>query len=168
MTTLAVMSSQTSLLDFISQIRTPERAVTELREASETLLQLQMEILQALDSDIGYSLGERIRLRLQLWKYNRLQSRINKAMILPQFQIPPRHDLIERTMGSCIPAPADLSAALDELEFSEDGVGVVVGPLSQGQRAQVYARAKRRGFVVGVRRMFDDTYQLTRLSTYEG
>lgn len=141
---------------------TPQEALNQLDDAALQTMRLQLEIIDALRNDLGYSFMERLRLRWQLRVYGRLQKRIYKAIYeLPEIEVPERHALIAREMRD--PQPTDLKGALDELAGLEDGDALVVGPLSNGQKAAAYARAKKRGFVVELKRLFNGDYQLTRI-----
>lgn len=147
---------------------TPQEALDELRAAELQVMSLQLEIIDALRHHIGYSLIERLRLKWQFRKYARIGKRIYNAMYtLPEVEVPPRHPLVDEAYDHN-PEPTNLNAALDDLRYREDGAGVVVGHLSKGQRVKAYGRAKQRGYILEMRKLFDGCYSLTRISSVEG
>lgn len=153
--------------DTFTPYTTPQEALNQLDEAATQVMGLQLEITDALDfANVGYSFFERLRLRLQQRKYACLQKRIYKAMYgLPEIKVPERHALIERELRD--PQPIDLSGVLDELAGMEDGESLFVGTLSKGQRSAAHDRAKKRGFVVELRRLRNGDYQLTRVMSHQ-
>lgn len=154
------MSSEN--IDMFTLRPTPREALENLEEALRKVMWLQLELYDALKNDIGYSLTERLRLRFHTWKQKRLMGRICDAINnIPEYEVPDRHPLIERELGQ--PVPTDLKGALDELATMEDGESLFVGHLSRGQYANAYGRARKRGFVLQIRRALHSDHELTRV-----
>ena len=159
------MSSKNT--DFLSSYKTPQEALANLETAAMQVMALQLEIYDALKHHLGYSLTQRLRLRWLKRKYARLANRIDKAMnTIPEFEVPSRHHLIEKAFENA--QPTDLKGALDELALMRDGESLIVGPLSRGQRAAVYGRAKKRGFAIKLKAILHGDTELRRICSYDG
>ena len=145
----------------------PQEKLEALETAAMRVMCLQLEIHDCLRYHIGYSFIERLQLRWLAKKYARLFRRIHSAIgKIPEFEVPNRHRLIEQALENV--QPTDLNAALDDLALMRDGESLIVGPLSKGQRAAVYRRAKKRGFAIKLKKILHGDTELRRVCSYDG